>query len=86
LPRQLSIQRTTVPSNEREKYFERLKAVKAHYASANCRFWVFEESSLRGAFVEFTEADDETSLTLALASAPHRIFDAARIYHELEIG
>lgn len=86
MPRQLSIRRTIVPNDEREKYFERLRATRAHYAGANCRFWVFEESGLPGAFVEFTEADDEISLVNAHASAPHRILDAARIYHELEIG
>jgi len=86
MPRRLTIQRTTVPNSEREKYFERLKAAKAHYDSANCRFWVFEESALRGAFVEFTEADDETVLVNAQATAPLKIFDPGRIYHELEIG
>ena len=86
MPRRMTIQRTTVPSVEREKYFERLRASKAHYAQAKCRFWVFEESALPGAFVEFTEADDETSLINAHASAPHRVLDPARIYHELEIS
>ncbi len=86
MPRRLTIQRTTVPNAEREEYFERLRATKAHYRGANCRFWVFEESALRGAFVEFTEADDEESLVNAHATAPNRILDAARIYHELEIG
>jgi hypothetical protein len=81
----MTIQRTTVPNVEREKYFERLSASKAHYAQSNCRFWVFEESALPGAFVEFTEADDEASLINAHASAPHRVLDPARIYHELEI-
>jgi hypothetical protein len=85
LPRQLTIQRTAVPNGEREKYFERLKAAKAHYAASNCRFWVFEETSLPGAFVEFTEADDEISIVNAHATAPHRILDPARIYHEMEI-
>ena len=86
MPRRLTIQRTTVPNAEREKYFERLKVSKQHYTQANCRFWVFEESALPGAFVEFTEADDETSLSNAHATAPHRVLDPARIYHELEIG
>ena len=85
MPRQLIFQRTTVPSVERERYFERLKASKAHYAQANCRFWVFEESALPGAFVEFIEADDESSLIKAHASAPHRVLDPSRIYHEVEI-
>jgi hypothetical protein len=86
MPRRLTIQRTTVPYSEREKYFERLKASKAHYAQSSCRFWVFEESSLPGEFVEFTEADDIVALSNALATAPHRILDPARIYHETEIG
>ena len=86
MPRLLTIQRTTVPHSERERYFQRLKASKEHYASANCRFWVFEESALPGAFVEFTEADDAISLSNAQASAPHRIMDPARIYQEREIG
>jgi len=85
LPRQLIFQRTTVPSVEREKYFERLRASKAHYTQANCRFWAFEESALPGAFVEFIEADDETSLSSAHASAPHRVLDPSRIYYEVEI-
>lgn len=85
MPRRLTIQRTTVPFAERERYFERLKANKEHYAAANCRFWVFEESSLPGAFVEFTEADDDVTLSNAHASAPHRMMDPSRIYQETEI-
>jgi hypothetical protein len=86
MPRQLTIQRMTVSYTERESYFERLRASKAHYAQSNCRFWVFEESLLPGAFVEFTEADDDVVLANAHATAPHRILDPARIYHETEIG
>jgi hypothetical protein len=82
----LTIQRTTVPSSERDKYFERLRACESHYAAANCRFRVFEEHSLRGAFIVFVEADDETTLTVANANSPYRILDPGRIYHETEIG
>jgi hypothetical protein len=86
MPRAMTIQRTTVPSSEREKYFERLRACRSHYTAANCRFHVFEERSLPGAFIEFVEADDETTLTVAQANAPHKILDPSRIYHETEIG
>lgn len=86
MPRLLTIQRMTVPFAERERYFERLRASKAHYAAANCRFWVFEETALPGAFVEFTEADDEAALVSAHAGAPHRPMDPSRIYTEMEIG
>ncbi|HXV15641.1 MAG TPA: hypothetical protein VD758_02615 [Gemmatimonadaceae bacterium] len=86
MPRALTIQRTTVPASERAKYFEKVKACRSHYAAANCRFYVFEEASLPGAFIEFTEADDQTTLTVAHANSPYRILDPARIYNETEIA
>lgn len=86
MARALTIQRTTVPASERERYFERLRASSSHYAAANCRFRVFEERGLPGAFIEFIEADDETTLTVANSNAPHRLLDARRIYNETEIG
>lgn len=84
--RALTIQRTTVPASERERYFERLRRSSSHYRAANCRFWVCEESGVPGLFIEFTEADDEKTLAVAHANSPHRIIDAARIYKETEIG
>ena len=85
MARTLTISRTTVPLGDRAKYFERLGLRKAHYEAANCRFWVFEEVALPGAFIEFTEASDATILSDAHANAPHRILDAARIYKEVEL-
>ena len=86
MPRSLTIQRTTVPASERERYFERIRASSSHFAAANCRFRVFEERGLPGSFIEFVEADDELTLTVAHANAPHRALDPARIYNETEIG
>lgn len=86
MARAMTIQRTTVPASDRAKYFERVKECRSHYTAANCRFIVFEETSLPGAFIEFTEADDPTTLTVAHANSPYRILDPARIYHESEIG
>jgi hypothetical protein len=85
MPRTLTIQRSTVPSSERANYTKRLKALLSHYKAAGCRFWVFEESSLPGAFIEFTEADDEQTLTVAHASAPHKTMDPSRVYQEVEL-
>jgi hypothetical protein len=82
----LTIQRTTVPASERERYFERMRLCRDHYEAANCRFRVYEEQSLRGAFIEFIEADDETTLAVANANSPYKILDPARVYHEREIG
>ncbi len=85
MPKALTIQRSTVPSAERKNYTNRLKALRSHYMAANCRFWVFEEASLPGAFVEFTEADDEETLTNAHANAPHKTLDPSRVYQEVEL-
>jgi hypothetical protein len=85
MPRALTIQRSTVPVTERANYTKRLKTLQSHYAAANCRVWVFEESSLPGAFIEFTEADDQQTLTVAHANAPHKILDPSRVYQEVQL-
>lgn len=79
------MQRSTVHSAERANYTKRLKALRSHYAAANCKFWVFEESSLPGAFIEFTEAANEQTLTVAHAHAPHKTLDPSRVYLEVEL-
>ena len=81
----LTIQRTLVPKAEREKYFERLRRKRDHYTAAKCRFWVFEEASLPGAFIEFYEADDPEILVRAHADAPDQILDSNRVYLQVEI-
>ena len=85
MPKALTIQRSTVPATERANYPKRLKVLHSHYAAANCRFWVFEETSLPGAFIEFTEADDELTLTNAHANAPHKTLDPSRVYQEVPL-
>ena len=39
----------------------------------------------RGAFLEFCEAPDAATLAKAHASAPERVLDPSRIYHEVEL-
>ena len=85
MSRALTIQRTTIPPAERERYMTRLAERAAHYASVNCRFWVFEDPGLRNAFVEFTEADDAATLAEAIASAPEPGSGPLRIYQQVEL-
>ena len=85
MPRALSVQRTLVTPPERKKFAERPKRNREYYAQANCRYWVFEEAGLPGAFLEFYEAPDPQTLARAHASAPERVLDPARIYHEVEL-
>jgi hypothetical protein len=85
MARALTIQRSIVPLNDRKKYMEKLRMRQSYYAAANCKFWVFEESDLAGAFMEFIEAGDAATLTRALEGAPDHIVDTARIYQEVEL-
>ncbi len=84
MPRMLTLQRSIVPAGERKKFMERLRARRAYYEGAGCRFWVFEESGLPGALIEFVEAADRSTLDSALAGAPDHIVDAGRVYQEME--
>lgn len=85
MPRALTIQRTLVTPNDRERFHERLRQKQAYYASAKCRFWAFEEASLPGAFLEFFEADDAATLARAHAAAPEPVLDPNRVYKEVEL-
>lgn len=83
--RALTLQRTLVPKADRKKYFERITRKRNHYQAAKCRFWVFEEAGLPGAFIEFFEADDPEVLARAHAGSPDRVVDAGRVYTQVEI-
>lgn len=84
MPRWLTLQRSIVPAGDRKKFMERLRARRAYYAEAKCGFWIFEESGLPGALIEFVEAPDRETLESALAGAPDHIVDTGRIYREVE--
>ena len=83
--RALTLQRTLVPKADRDKYFERIRRKRDYYTAAKCRFWVFEEASLPGAFIEFYEADDFESLSRAHAASPDPVLDQNRVYLQVEI-
>jgi hypothetical protein len=84
VPRWLTLQRSIVPAGDRKRFMERLRARRAYYAEAKCGFWIFEESGLPGALIEFVEAPDRETLESALAGAPDHIVDTGRIYREVE--
>ena len=85
MSRVLTIQRTLVTPRDRDKFALRLQRNQAYYTQAGCRYWVFEETGLPGAFLEFFEAPDAATLSKAHASSPERILDPARVYHEVEL-
>jgi hypothetical protein len=81
----MTVQRLIVPQHERDSYLVRARERKAYYAERNCRFSVFAEADLPGAFMEFTEADDPQTLADAHADAPGPPLDAQRIYVRVEL-
>ena len=84
--RALTMHRTVIRPVDRKAFFERLRSKQRHYEAAGCRYWVFEEEALPGAFVEFCEADDSKTLSAAHASAPDPILDPSRIYTIVELS
>jgi hypothetical protein len=82
----LTMHRTLVPPQDRTKFLERLRAKHVHYTAIGCRFWVFEEAAIPGAFVEFAEADSPDALAKAHAGAPEQILDPTRIYTLVEFS
>jgi hypothetical protein len=86
MPKALTMHRTLVPPGDRDKFLERLKAKHVHYTATGCRFWVFEEAAIPGAFVEFAEADSPAALSKAHAAAPEQILDPTRIYTLVELS
>ena len=83
--RALSLHRTIVTPTERARFLERARQLREHYASHQCRYWVFEETDLPGAFIEFTEGTDAAALSAALAGAPASVVDSGRIYQEVAL-
>ena len=85
MPRALTLQRPIVPAAERARYLARCEERRKYYEGKKCRFWIFEEAQLPGAFIEFTEAADRDTLSAAHAGAPTRVVDPGRVYNEVEL-
>ena len=86
MPRALVFHRTIVPAPNRARYLEALARRKAHFERNGCKFWVFEEAGLPGAFIEFMESGDRAALRTAIEQAPEAPLDANRVYLEVPIA
>ena len=86
MPRALTIQRSIIPAVDRAKHLDRLRSKRDHYRARSCRFWVFEESGVHGAFLEFIEADSADQLNAAHAAATDAPIDSHRVYLEVELS
>lgn len=85
MPRAISFRQTIVPSAERDEFRERARQARMHYDGRGCHYWLFEEPSLPGAYVEFFEAKDRDALLAAHRDAPQPVLESARMYVEVEL-
>lgn len=85
MARAISMRHTIVPSGDRDEFRERASRARAHYTSAGCQYWLFEEGSLSGAYVEFFEASDPETLSRAHRGSPDPLIESARMYVEVEL-
>jgi hypothetical protein len=76
---------TVVPAGERSEFHERARRSHAHYAGRDCHYWLFEESQMPGAYVEFFEAKDRETLVKAHGDAPIPVLESARLYVEVDL-
>jgi hypothetical protein len=77
---------TIVPAAERREFREQAARARAHYSRAGCNYWLFEESSLPGAYVEFFEARDAESLLRAHRESSNPATESARMYVEVDLS
>ncbi|HEX7938905.1 MAG TPA: hypothetical protein VF483_07905 [Gemmatimonadaceae bacterium] len=73
---------TVVPVADRDAFRKRASTTRAHYTGAGCRYWIYEEADLPGAYVEFFESSDKDALARAHAGADQ---PAPRLYVEVDL-
>jgi hypothetical protein len=86
MPRAISMRHTIVPSAEREEFRIKSRDTRDHYTGAGCRYWLYEEDALPGAYVEFYEASDRETLVKAHESRPEQAQLASRLYVEVDLN
>lgn len=88
MPRAIAMRHTIVPPAERGEFRAQARQALAHFSSAGCHYWLFEEEQLPGAFVEFFEAADAETLVSARRAAPAGSgapLDSGRLYVEVDL-
>lgn len=85
MPRAILMRHTIVPSGERDEFRTRARESRAHYAGAGCRYWLYEEDALPGAYVEFFEAADRETLVRAHRASRDAVHQTARQYIEVDL-
>jgi len=80
--RAVSMRHTVAPAGDRNAFLARARETQMHYTGAGCRYWLYEEDDLPGAYVEFFEASDKATLERAHKSTKQ---PPSRLYVEVDL-
>ncbi len=65
----------TLDASELADFHDTIRLRTKYFEAAGCRYWVFEERTAPGTFVEFAEAPDADTLAAALRAQSGNAFD-----------
>lgn len=65
----------TVSDGEIAEFYDTARRRRAYFEAAGCRYWVFEQNTAPGTFVEFAEGPDVDTLAAALRAHAADAFD-----------
>lgn len=82
MKRVLTMAQHTLAANELADFYDIARRRRAYFEAAGCRYWVFEQRTAPGTFVEFAEGPDVDTLAAALR-AHSDAFDGP-IFSEVE--
>lgn len=73
----------TLSADELADFYDTARRRRAYFEAAGCRYWVFEQRTAPGTFVEFAEGPDVDTLAAALRAHAGDAFDGP-IFSEVE--
>lgn len=73
----------TLAASEISDFYDVARHRRAYFEGAGCRYWVFEQRSAPGTFLEFAEGPDAETLGSALRGGAGDVFNGP-LFAEVE--
>lgn len=83
MPRVLAMTQRTLDAAELSDFYDTVRLRKVYFEAAGCRYWIFEQRTAPGTFLEFAEAPDADTLAKALRAQPADTFNGP-LFSEVE--
>lgn len=83
MKRVLTMAQRKLQADEVADFYDTARRRRAYFEAAGCRYWVFEQRTAPGTFVEFAEGPDVDTLAAALRAHAGDAFDGP-IFAEVE--